>query len=413
MKRHSRLSLTMSAVAALTLTVAACGGGSGGGGGGDTLTFLSWSGEEVMGPMVKAFEAEHPDINVEVSYAPPVAEYIQALQTRVLSGTAPDVFIIAAENKTNLIDGGHVVDLSGEPWMSTIPEFNQTTYGKDGAVYGASVSSWGAGIAYNKELLAQVGADTVPATWEEFLELSRQLQDAGIKPYLEDLSGMPTILASFVGAHNAATGGDMDEQIFDGTSSFEEEWTEPLTQYNRLYAEGLGDANAVGLTGDQVFDEFANGRVAMMPFGPWSVGPLREAAPDMEFAVAPVPAMPGGDPFLAGAAAPGYAINAESDQIEQAKTFIEYLVSAEGVEKFQTLSNDITVTTDYEPEIDPALDAVVEDVRAGNIYLPQIAWERAEDVLNVEAVAQIQQMVQGQVTPQEVAAALDRKLASS
>src|SRR5215217_9171767 len=129
MKRHSR-SLTMSAVAALALTVSACGGGSGGGGGGDTLTFLSWSGEEVMGPVVEAFEAEHPDTHVEVSYAPPVAEYIQALQTRVLSGTAPVVYAIAAENKTNLIGGGHVVDLSGEPWMSTIPEFNKKTYGK-------------------------------------------------------------------------------------------------------------------------------------------------------------------------------------------------------------------------------------------------------------------------------------------
>ena len=413
MKRHSRRPLTMSAVTVLTLSVAACGGGPGTGGGGDALTFLSWSGEEVMGPVVETCEAENEGLEVEVSYAPPVAEYIAALQTRVLSGTAPDVFVIAAENKTNLIDGGHVVDLSDEPWMSTIPEFNQATYGKDGAVYGASVSSWGAGIAYNKELLAQVGADTVPATWDEFLELSRKLQDAGIKPFLEDLSQMPTIVSSFVGAHDAEQGGAMDEEIFDGTSSFEEEWTEPLAQYNKLYEEGLGDVNAVGLTGDQVFDEFANGRVAMITFGPWSVGPLKEAAPDMDFAVAPVPAVPGGEPFLAGAASPGYAINAKSDKIDQAKTLIECLVSAEGVEQFQKISNDITVTSDYEPVLDPSLEAIVEDVRAGNVYLPMIAWTRSEDVLNVEAVAQIQQMVQGTVTPQEAAAALDQKLASS
>ena len=171
--------------------------------------------------------------------------------------------------------------------------------------------------------------------------------------------------------------------------------------------------NAVGLTGDQVFDEFANGRVAMITSGPWNVTPLKEVAPDLEFGIAPIPAADGGDPYLAGAASPGYAINAQSDKIEAAKTFIEYLVSAEGVEEFQTLSNDITVTTDYEPTLDPALEAVVEDVRAGNVYLPMIAWTRSEDVLNVEAVAQIQQMVQGQVTPQEAAAALDPKLAAS
>lgn len=412
MKRTFRIATAVGVVAALALSVTGCSGGSGGGDS-DTLTFLSWSGEEVMGPVVEQFEAEHPDIQVEVSYAPPVAEYIQALQTRVLSGTAPDVFLIAAENKTNLIDGGHVLDLAEEPWMSTIPEFNQATYGRDGAVYGASTSTWGAGILFNKALLAEIGVDTIPATWDEFLALCAQLQDAGITPYLEDLTQMPTIVSSFVGAHNAAGGFTMDEAIFDGTSTFEAEWTEPLTQFNRLYSEGLGDANTVGLTGDQVFDEFANGRVAMITSGPWNVTPLKEAAPDLEFAIAPIPAAPGGDPFLAGAASPGYAINAESKNVEDAKTFIEFLVSAKGVEAFQTLSADITVTTDYEPVLDPSLEAIVADVRAGNVYLPMIAWTRSEDVLNVEAVAQIQLMVQGTVTPREAAAALDAKLASS
>jgi len=411
MKRRSRIATALTAAATLALAVTACSGGSSSDD--DTLTFLSWSGEEVMAPVVAEFEKSHPDIKVKVSYAPPVAEYIQALQTRVLSNTAPDVFLIAAENKTNLIEGKHVVDLAGEPWMSTIPEFNQKTYSSGDAVYGASTSTWGAGIMYNEALLAEVGADGVPATWDEFLALCQKLKDAGITPYLEDLSQMPTIVSSFVGAHNAAEGFGMDAAIFDGTSSFEKEWTEPLTQFNRLYESGLGDPNTVGLTGDQVFDEFANGRVAMITSGPWNVAPLKEAAPDMTFAIAPVPAAPDGDPYLAGAASPGYAINAQSDKIEDAKTFVQWLVSAEGVEKFQSLSSDITVTSDFQPPVDPSLDAIVDDVRAGNVYLPMIAWTRSEDVLNVEAVAQIQQMVQGTVTPQEAAAALDRKLASS
>jgi DNA-binding transcriptional regulator YdaS (Cro superfamily) len=42
-----------------------------------------------------------------------------------------------------------------------------------------------------------------------------------------------------------------------------------------------------------------------------------------------------------------------------------------------------------------------------------ISWQRSEDVLNVEAVAQIQRMIQGQISPQDVAKALDAKLAAS
>src|SRR5450756_537116 len=89
MKRRSSIAIAaFAATAALTLT--ACGGGDSDGGGGDgatTLTLLSWEGEATMTPVVEAFEAENPDITLEVSYSPPVAEYIQTLQTRVLSGT--------------------------------------------------------------------------------------------------------------------------------------------------------------------------------------------------------------------------------------------------------------------------------------------------------------------------------------
>jgi raffinose/stachyose/melibiose transport system substrate-binding protein len=411
MSRRSRR-LAAALAMATAMTVPACGGG-GGSDDGVTLSLLSWDGEEVMAPVLEAFEEAHPNIHVEASYSPPVAEYIQALQTRVLSGTAPDVFLIAAENKTNLINGEHVLDLAGEDFLANVPEFNQQTYGADGAVYGLSLSSWGGGVMYNEDLLAQVGADAPPETWDEFLDLCGELKDAGITPYLEAVDGMPTVLAAFLGAYDASIDHTMDDEIFGGEATFEEHWTPLLEQYQRLYDEGLVTSDTVGLTGDQVQSEFANGRVAMMIAGPWNVPPLREAAPDLNFQMVPVPAVDGGEPYLAGAASPGYAINPDSENIQAAKTFLSFLASPEGVEVMQEANGAITVTTDFEPPLDEALAPVVEDVRAGNVYLPQIAWQRAEDVLNVEAVAQIQRMVQGEISPREVARALDDKLASS
>ncbi|WP_198663916.1 ABC transporter substrate-binding protein [Jiangella endophytica] len=412
MTRRSRVLPAVLATA--VLTIAACGGGGDSAEGGDTtLTLLSWDNEEIMTPLIDAFEQAHPDIAVEVSYSPPVAEYIQTLQTRVLSGTAPDVFLIAAENKTNLIEGGHVLDLAGEDFLANVPEFNQQTYGADGAVYGLSLASWGAGIVYNKELLAQAGAEAPPRDWDEFLDLCAELKAAGVTPYLEAVDGIPFIVAAFLGAHDASLGHTMDDEIFAGDSTFEEHWTPVLEQYYRLYDEDLVTPDTVGLTGDQVQSEFANGNVAMMVAGPWTIGPLREQAPDLEFEMVPIPGVEGGEPYFAGAASPGYAINPESENVEAARTLLGFLSSPEGVETFQTASNAITVTDDFQPEIDEALAPIVENVRAGDVYLPQIAWQRAEDILNVEATAQIQLMVQGQLTPREVAQALDRKLASS
>lgn len=411
MRRRILSALAATAAGALALT----GCGADDADGGTSITFLSWTGEEQMTPLLEAFHDTHPDITVEASYAPPVAEYIQTLQTRVLSGTAPDVFLIAAENKSSLIDGGHVLDLSGESFVEGVAPFNLDTYGRDGAHYGLSLSSWAAGYVYNPDLLAEVGYESVPETWDEFLELCAALQDAGITPFLEGVDQMPITVSAWIGARSAAMDPSLDDQIFSGESSFAEEWTPALEEYDRLFEEGLASRDVVGLDGDMVRDEFANERVAMFAGGPWVIQALREASPELEFAFAPVPAIDGGEPSVAGAASPGYAINSASDEAAQdaARTFLGWLASPEGVEIFQTETNDVTVTDDYTPVVDPAFEPLVPAIREGELYLPMIAWQRAEDVLNVEAVAQLQRMIQDQVTPADAAASLDTKLAAS
>lgn len=387
--------------------------GGGGSAGPASISFLSWDGEDTMKTVLAGFKAAHPDVTVTTSYSPPVAEYIQTLQTRVLSKKAPDVFLIAAENKTNLIGGKAVENLAGKPFMANVPEFNRKTYSGEDGEYGMSTSSWGAGILYNKALLAKAGATSIPTTWDELLTVMKKLKDADVTPYLESLSGMPTVLAAFLGAVNAKSGDTMDAKIFDGSAKFVDYWVEPLTQYNRMYSEGLVTKDVVGLKGDQVRDEFAKGKIAMMSTGPWDLPAIRETSPKIEMEMVVIPGASGLSPFLAGAASPGFAISSTSENKAAAETFLTYLGSKERIEIYQKASGAITVTSDFEPTLDEALTPIIKDVRAGNVYLPQIAWKRAEDVLNVEAVAQIQQMVQGKVSPEQVAQALDTKLASS
>ena len=39
------------------------------------------------------------------------------------------------------------------------------------------------------------------------------------------------------------------DQIFSGESTFEDEWTDVLDEYNRLYTEGLVSSDVVALVG--------------------------------------------------------------------------------------------------------------------------------------------------------------------
>lgn len=414
-----RLKLGAAVVAVTTaVALAGCGGSSSGGSGQDgsgqdtgTLTFFSWDSEQVMRPIIDEFEKQNTGIKVEFSSAPPVAEYISTLQARILSGTAADVFAIAAENKTNLIDNGAVVDLTDEPFMAKLTQLNKDTYGKDGRSYGASISSWGGGIMYNKKLLAKAGVKEFPKSWDEFMAVSSKLKDQGVKyPFLESVQAMPIVVAAFVGGQNAASGGNLDKQIFDGSSTFAATWPEPLTKWSQLYSKGLAPKDVVGLTPDQVRDEFTSGRAAMIPAGPWEVAPIKKANPELTFEMAPVPGMSGPQPYLAGAASPGLAINAKAKNPDAAKKFIAFYTDAKSVAMYNKATDAITTTNDFKPVIDKSLTPIVEQVRAGQIYLPQIAWQRCQDTLNLEATAQLQQVVQGKTSGDDAAAALDTKL---
>ncbi len=364
----------------------------------------------MMKPVLDAFQEENPDIKLEVSYGTPVDGYVQTLQTRLGSGTAADVFIITAENKQAIMDGGFAKDLSSQPWIDNIAQAARDTYTTDGKVYGAAVASWGGGILYNQDLLAEVGATEPPATWDEFLDLCKKLKDAGIAPIYDGGSGISVILAALLGLENQALGGDMDAQIWAGETTFEETWTDAVTEWYRLFTEDLVPTTVTGLTGDQVTSEFQTGQVAMITTGSWALGSVQAGAPDLKLGFWPIAGA--SESYWAGAVSPGYAINAKTEHEEAAETFVEFLQSKEGVELYQQQNQSITTTADYAPELNPALDLMAADVREGRFYLPQVSWVTDSAALNSEVGAQLQRLILGEIEPADVGAALDAKLAS-
>ncbi|MFI5060131.1 MAG: ABC transporter substrate-binding protein [Actinomycetales bacterium] len=405
-----RLTVGIAAATAFAAAVAMTGCSSGSGSESSTVSFYSWDNAQMMKPVLDEFKKENPSIKVDVSYGTPVAGYVSTLQTRLGSGTAADVFIITAENKTDIMNGGFAKDLSKESWISNVAPAAKATYTKDGKVYGVATASWGGGILYNQDLLNKVGFTAPPKTWAEFLDLSKKLKDAGVVPFYEAADGIPVSLAALVGLENQKLGGKLDADIWAGKTTFAKTWTGPLADWNKLFTENLEPRTVAGLTGDQVTAEFEKGNVAMMGTGSWALGGIKAAAPSMKMNFMAVP----GDSstYWAGAVSPGYAINAKSQHTAAAEKFVEFLQSAKGVELYQKQNAAITTTKDYTPTLDPALSTMSTAVRDGNFYLPQVSWPTNSAALNTEAVSLLQQLIQGQTTPEKVAAGLDAKLAS-
>lgn len=406
---------TMARVAAVAVAAALAGSaltgcaGQGGAAGSKTVTFLSWDNKTTMQPLIDEFEKENAGYKVKFSFAQPVTGYIQKLQTELGSGTAPDVFIITAENKSQIMQGHFAKDLSNESWISNIATAAKATYTKDGKVYGAATSSWGGGLLVNQDLLAKVGYTGEPKTWQEFLDLCKKLKDAGITPFYEAGDGIPVTLAALLGLQNQADGGKMDENIWAGKSTFAKSWTPALKTWNELFDQGLESRSVAGLTGDQVQQEFNQGKVAMIGTGSWTPGGIRQAAPSLKFEFWPVPGATGKG-YWAGAVSPGYAINAKAKDPQAAEKWVEFLQSKKAAQMYNKATGTIMTTKDFTPTVDPSLKQMITPVRDGDFYLPAVSWPTNSDVLSTTSVSLLQQNILGKITPEEFAKGMDTEL---
>ncbi|MCC4091584.1 MAG: extracellular solute-binding protein [Bifidobacterium breve] len=286
MKIWGKRMLALACAGAMLVPLAACG--SDADAGKIRLSYLSWDNEQTSKPYIDEFEKENPDIKIDFSYAPPTSEYISTLQTRLVGNQAPDVFIITSENRDDLIDNGYAKDLTDESFMKNISQANKDFVGRDGKTYGMSITSWVSGIAYNKDLLKQVGYDEPPANWDDFLKLCKKLKNAGIEPFLEPNADEPSrFIDAFQGSILEKKGVDPTTLSTQDNQTPGTDELEAVKEYIRLYDEGGVTRDTVGISGDDMKTQFTNGQVAMIVDGAWDFATFEQAGMNWDFAPMP------------------------------------------------------------------------------------------------------------------------------
>ena len=377
------------------------------------LSILSWNNEKEMAPLLEGFQSKYPNISFDFQHAPPVKDYISKLQTMLLSDSATDIFIIAAENRNEIIDGGYAIDLTNEPFMDVMLEGNKPMLSKNGKTYAFTQTGWVGGIWYNKDLFAKAGITTFPETWDEFIAACLTLKKAGIIPYYDNVGDVTMIHDGLFANTTLAKDADIDAKIFEGKATFEQAWTETF----KLWKTGLIDnkiltPDMIGLTADQIVNEFAVGNVAMITGGPWNINTFKEANPDLKYEMAPIPGPNPGGNYYAGAPGVGLAINSKTKYKEEALTFLSYLASPEGLKKFEEGSGAFITAKGYESTVSPEIEkAYKEGLLQGKFYLPMVSWPRHQEALRNQFMISAQDLIVGKGTPEGIAQALDKKLA--
>lgn len=134
-----------------------------------------------------AFEAENPNIKIEIETHPGGGEGDNLVKTRLATGEMADVFRYNAGSLFQALNPPQtMLDLTNEPFQANvIDSFKPTVTAPDGKVYGVpEEAAMGGGILYNKKIYEELGL-SVPKTWAEFMANNEKIKAAGKVPVIQ------------------------------------------------------------------------------------------------------------------------------------------------------------------------------------------------------------------------------------
>ncbi|WP_454855677.1 ABC transporter substrate-binding protein [Promicromonospora soli] len=218
------------AAAAVPLLVLAGCSSSGGDGGPTEITFLTTQdapNPETAEALVEAFEAENPDVSVNVEIRPGGTEGDNLVKTRLSTGEMADVFFYNSGSLLQALNpDSSLVDLSDQEWVGSLTEEFTPVVSTDNGLYGAPLgASFAGGVVYNKPLYEELGL-TVPQTWDEFMANNETIaaEGDGVAPVIQTYGETWTSQLFVLGD-------------FANVLAIDPEWADQYTAHQRSYAE--------------------------------------------------------------------------------------------------------------------------------------------------------------------------------
>jgi len=430
-----KLSLLIVSFALVSMLAAGCGGGGGGGGGGAangntadnapnngattggggggkqvTLRIFQFKVEiaEAFERMRKEYEKEHPNVRIAVETVGGGSDYGAALKAKFASGDEPDIFNNGGyqELKTWL---PRLEDLSDQPWVGDVLDVAKDPMMSGGKMYGMPVNVEGLGFIYNKALFKQAGITDPPNTLSELRAACDKLKAAGITPFANGY-GEWWVLGNhnfnvavaqqpdpdaFVAAMNNGTGKIPGNPVF-------EKWAD-LLDLTLKYS----NPNPLTTDYNTQVTLFASGQAAMMQQGNWTQVQINGINPDLDLGVLPMPIDDDeakNDKLYVGVPN-NWVINKNSPVKEQAKEFLNWLVTSETgkryiVEEFKFIPAFKTITVENEETLGDIANAIITYNQAGKVLPWQ--WFKYPEGVVMELGSAMQAYIAGKSSREQM-----------
>ncbi|MFF2155991.1 extracellular solute-binding protein [Paenibacillus chitinolyticus] len=295
---------------------------------------------DLINSLIKEFEKTHPNITVKQTNFP-YDQYNEKVATLIPAGKGPDVINLYYGWLPKYTASGYLQPLPKESFPDSkikeefFPFVEAAKIG--GSYYAIPTAVRTLGLYYNKDLFAKAGLDPAkpPATWEELVDYSKKLteKDAKGEFVVEGMAWQP---------NSQLHHWYRDALVYQaGGKDISEDrkrvlWNEtPAGLQAFKYLLDFATVHKVG-TKDFYNDDitaFKGGHAAMNIDGSFQLGGLKKDAPNLNFAVAPLPAYKG-KATQASFWANGITKNAKGKKLEAATEFLKFLTSKEVQEQW-------------------------------------------------------------------------------
>lgn len=299
------------------------------------------------------------------------SQYGSMLKTKIAGGDAPDIIFGRPKVYADLIEAGHILDLSDQPFLENVDEAALSSMKVDGKVYGVPTNLGGMGIFYNKEVFEKNGVK-IPTTHEELMEAAKKFEDAGIIPFAhgfkEGWTAQCDIQSDLYG-YCLEKNPKMFEEIQSGEKDFADfpEFKEVLQRNAERLSFESGDD--FGTDATKARNMMINGEAAMFIGGNWDIGTFRNSNVDDKIGFFPTPNNPEGEPVLGLASDGSYMIYSKTEHKEEALKFIEFMASEEGMEMWNSKGTDIPCSADAPTDqLSPIVVEIMDIMKNGHVY---------------------------------------------
>lgn len=326
-----------------------------------TLTIESWRNDDLSiwrDVIIPAFEEQHPDINVEFSPTAPT-EYNAALNARLDGGTAGDLITCRPfDASLALFERGFLASLNDLDALDNFSDVAKSAWQTDDGsdTFCVPMASVIHGFIYNAEAFEELGIEP-PTTVDEFYAVLDTIQ--------EDGSYIPLVMgsndqweAATMGYQNIGPAYWHGEEGRQGLISGEMELTEDQFVEPFRQLASWADYLAPGYEAQTYPDSqnlFTLGRGAIYPTGSWEIGLFNSQA-DFEMGAFPPPVPSEGDTcYISDHTDIALGMNAATEHPEAARTFLEWVGSAEFAELYSNSLPGFFSLSDHAIELDDPL----------------------------------------------------------